>query len=112
MEGEEEGEGGEQQQPMGAGNWVVVTTVGSSLGNWVVGTTVGNSPRTKDMKVETKWMMKVTVVEESLAWKVMSSQQPSLSAPCLAPCQRTGSALKVPIFNFQMQISRIFPGAN
>ena len=35
--------GGEQQQPIGAGNWVVVTTVGSSLGKWVVGTTGGNS---------------------------------------------------------------------
>ena len=64
------------------------------------------------MEVATEQMMRGEELEQSFVKKVKTSQQSSLSAPCLALCQRTGSALKVPIFNFQMQISRIFPGAN
>ena len=64
------------------------------------------------MEVATEQMMRVEELEQSFVKKVKTSQQSSLSAPCLALCQRTGSVPKVPILSFQMQISRISLGAD
>ena len=86
--GEEEGEGGEQQQPIGAGNWVVVTTVGNSLGNWVVVTTGGNSLESGSSSLET------TLPKSSLAFQPESSQLVRFFLSTALP-RRTGGAHQV-----------------